>query len=163
MNPHGRLSDAVGAIAECTLALLVAIGITLVLTVPLAVVETRYEIAPAPGSKAAERELLRLLEESGIGSSAEIIEAGAVRELRISGRPDVVVTLESTDGAYSQTIKWTEAEAIDGGVVMTFKNIQPDKSYNLKIDPGAEGEAYYVAKNVKAPLDKLKKHCQASS
>jgi membrane protease YdiL (CAAX protease family) len=87
MDPSSRLPDAIGAIAECSLALIVTIGITLVLTLPLAVVDTRYEIAATPGSAAAERELLGLLEERGVGSGAEIVAAGEARELHVAGRP----------------------------------------------------------------------------
>lgn len=71
---------------------------------------------------------------------------------------DNAVTLESTDGAYSQTVPWTEGEESGGAVTVTFKDVLADKDYNLKVDPGAAGEPYYVARNVHASKQKLKQH-----
>lgn len=67
---------------------------------------------------------------------------------------DDSATLESTDGSYKQTVRWADAKPVDGGVTLTFKRIEADKSYNLLIDPGKDGDPFYVARNV--PLSQAK-------
>lgn len=87
-------------------------------------------------------------------------------KIRIHGNPaapekkDDSVTLETTDGSYRKTLPLAAGEPCDGGVIMTFTGLKADKEYNLLIDPGAEGEPYYVIKNYPAPKDKLQQHCK---
>ncbi len=73
-------------------------------------------------------------------------------------RTDDSATLESTDGKYRRTVKWTEGEKKENGVILKFKDVKPNKKYNLLIDPGVDGEPFYAFKNVKATKELLKKH-----
>ncbi len=71
---------------------------------------------------------------------------------------DDSATLESTDGSYRKTLPLNKGKAEGNSVVLKFRGVKPDKSYNFLIDPGAEGPAYYVAKNIPLSKDQLSTH-----
>jgi hypothetical protein len=70
---------------------------------------------------------------------------------------DDSATLKSSDGAYSKQVLIKDGEDIDGGKRLIFEDVHPDKVYSLQIDPGAEGEPFFVFRNINVTEETLKR------
>jgi len=70
---------------------------------------------------------------------------------------DDSATLQSSDGAYSKQLLIKDGEDIDGGKRLIFEDVHPDKVYSLQIDPGAEGEPFFVFRKIKVTEETLQK------
>jgi membrane protease YdiL (CAAX protease family) len=88
MEHKRRISDVLPPVAESVLALVAAMGLTIVLSFPLLTVQAEYPLPSDAGiADSALDELMGRIEERGIGISVEIVGPGDQRRLVVHGRP----------------------------------------------------------------------------